>query len=79
MYNFLTKFQALLNNVKIASKETAEGKKFLYKPTLDIRDRKGLMRLLKSYDLTGQGGVLLDDVEESLPNAQKFLKVRKIF
>lgn len=50
----------------------------MFKPKLDIRDRKGLMRLLKNYDLAGKGGVMMEDVEESLPNVEKAIKVNHI-
>ena len=33
-----------------------------------------LMKLLKNHDLHGLGGVMKEDVEESLPNAEKALK-----
>ena len=64
-----------MSNPKITVKESNEGRKFAFRPKLDIRDRKGLMRLLKNYDLVGKGGVLMEDVEESLPNAKKAVKV----
>lgn len=66
--------EALLNNPKIEISDSSEGRKFAFKPKLDIRDRKGLMRLLKNYDLIGRGGILMDDVEESLPKAEKAVK-----
>lgn len=34
------------------------------------------MRLLKQHDLKGLGGILLDDVQESLPHYEKVLKHR---
>lgn len=34
------------------------------------------MRLLKQHDLKGLGGILLEDVEESLPLCEKILKMR---
>ena len=34
------------------------------------------MKILKQHDLKGLGGILLDDVQESLPNHEKVLKVR---
>nr|KAG5694746.1 hypothetical protein BaRGS_002699 [Batillaria attramentaria] len=66
--------KALLNNPKIDLIDTSEGRKFAFKPKLDIRDRKGLLRLLKNYDLAGKGGILMEDVEESLPRAEKAVK-----
>lgn len=34
------------------------------------------MRLLKQHDLKGLGGILLEDVQESLPHCEKVLKNR---
>lgn len=39
-----------------------------------IRDRKSLLRLLKQQDLKGLGGILLEDIQESLPHSEKALK-----
>jgi transcription initiation factor TFIIE subunit beta len=35
----------------------------MFKPPLKIRDRKGLLKLLRQYDMKGLGGILLDDVQ----------------
>lgn len=40
-----------------------------------IKDKKSLLRLLKQHDLKGLGGILLDDIQESLPHCDKHLKV----
>ena len=50
--------------------------KFCFRPKFDIHDKKALVKLLKNYDIHGKGGILLEDIEESLPNMQKVLKVR---
>jgi len=52
------------------------GTKFSFKPVYKIKDGKTLMRLLKQHDLKGLGGILLDDVQESLPHCEKVLKNR---
>ena len=49
--------------------------KYAFKPKYDVRDKKSLLKLLKNYDLYGTGGILQEDIEESLPNAAKALKV----
>ena len=49
--------------------------KFCFKPKYEIHDKKGLLKLLKNYDIHGKGGILLEDIEESLPNMPKVLKV----
>lgn len=50
--------------------------KYLFKATYKLKDRKSLLKLLKQQDLKGLGGILLEDVEESLPHCEKALKVR---
>ncbi|PVD18409.1 hypothetical protein C0Q70_20958 [Pomacea canaliculata] len=66
--------EALLDNPKIEVINNSDGQKFAFRPKLDIRDRKGLLRLLKSHDSQGKGGIMMEDVEESLPNAEKAVK-----
>lgn len=64
--------EALMNNPKI--EVTGDGK-YMFKPPYKIRDRKGLLKLLKQADLKGLGGIMLDDIIESIPNHEKVLKV----
>ena len=68
-------FQALQSNPKIKVVMEDGVEKFLFKPKYEINNRKALLNLLKRHDLHGDGGILLEDVEESCPNAQKALKV----
>lgn len=63
--------EALPNNPKI---EVTSDKKFIFKPPLKIKDKKSFLRLLKQYDLKGLGGILLEEVQESLPHCEKALK-----
>ena len=58
------KDEALPNNPKI---HMDEEKRFTYKPPYSINNKKQLLRLLKNYDLHGEGGLLVEDIEESLP------------
>ena len=44
-----------------------------------IRNRKELVNLVKEQQLKGAGGVLFDDVLESLPDAEEMLKVNYFF
>lgn len=60
------------NNPKIEI--NLEGKYF-FKAPYKIKDKKGLLKLLKQQDLKGLGGILLEDVQESLPHCEKALKV----
>lgn len=64
--------EALQNNPKVEA--TPDGK-FTFKAMYKLKDRKSLLKLLKQQDLKGLGGVLLEDVQESLPHAEKALKV----
>ncbi|KAH8368837.1 general transcription factor IIE subunit 2 [Drosophila serrata] len=66
--------EALNNNPKIEASPC--GTKFSFKPVYKIKDGKALMRLLKQHDLKGLGGILLEDVQESLPHCEKVLKNR---
>ncbi|KAI8785531.1 general transcription factor IIE subunit 2 [Biomphalaria glabrata] len=63
--------EALLNNPKIVVVKEDGVNKFCFKPKFDIHDKRGLVKLLKNYDLHGKGGIMIDDIEESLPNLQK--------
>jgi len=66
--------EALLNNPKITVVKEDGINKFCFKPKYEIHDKKGLLKLLKNYDIHGKGGILLEDIEESLPNMPKVLK-----
>lgn len=67
--------QALASNPKI---DVREGK-YAFKPKYHLKDKKALIRLLDKHDTQGLGGVLLDDVEEGLPNSAKAIKVQTLF
>ena len=62
--------QALVNNPKI---EVIDGK-YAFKPKYNLKDKKALLRLLDQHDQRGLGGILLEDIEEGLPNSQKAVK-----
>jgi len=66
--------EALINNPKITVIQEDGVNKFCFKPKFDIHDKKALVKLLRNYDLHGKGGILLEDIEESLPNMQKVIK-----
>lgn len=63
--------EALVNNPKIDV--TLDGK-FHFKAMYKLKDRKSLLKLLRQQDLKGLGGILLEDVQESLPHCEKALK-----
>ncbi|ERE90829.1 glutathione reductase [Cricetulus griseus] len=62
--------KALVNNPKI---EVIDGK-YAFKPKYNLKDKKALLRLLDNHDQRGLGGILLEDIEEGLPNSQKAVK-----
>ena len=66
--------EALPNNPKIEVIEDGEQRKYAYKPVHNLKDRKSLLRLLDKYDQRGLGGIVLEDVQESLPNADRHVK-----
>ena len=61
--------------VKI-EKDEKDSKKYIFKPPLNIKRGKDLIELLKKYQAEGKGGLYLEDVQESLPNADKIIEVR---
>jgi len=61
-----------MNNPKV---EVVDGDKYKFKPVLNVHDRKGLLKLLNNNDAQGLGGVLVEEVEESIPHATKALRV----
>ncbi|XP_066590332.1 transcription initiation factor IIE subunit beta [Prorops nasuta] len=63
--------EALLKNPKI---EVTPDGRFTFKAMYKIKDKKSLLRLLKQQDLKGLGGILLEDIQESLPHCDKHLK-----
>jgi transcription initiation factor TFIIE subunit beta len=66
--------QALISNPKITVIKEDGVSKFCFKPLFDVHDKRGLVKLLKNYDLHGKGGILMEELEESLPGMQKVLK-----
>lgn len=62
--------EALPNNPKIRA---MPDRKFLFKPRYDIRTRQDLYQLLKRHELRGLGGIYMDDVTESIPDAEKVI------
>lgn len=65
--------EALVNNPKI---DVTPDRRFSFKSVYKLKDGKSLMRLLKQQDLKGLGGVLLEDIQESLAHCDKVLKHR---
>ncbi|XP_072021257.1 general transcription factor IIE subunit 2-like [Amphiura filiformis] len=63
--------EALPNNPKIAMEDGG----YVFKPPYHLRGRKDLLRLLNRHDQQGLGGIMWDDIVESLPNAEKSIKL----
>jgi len=67
--------EALNNNPKIVIVETpGECKKYKFKPSIPVKDRKSLLQFLDKQEAEGLGGVLMEDIEEALPYAQKAIR-----
>ena len=62
--------EALINNPKV---EVTPDGKYAFKPVFRLKDKRSLIRLLDKYDREGKGGILLEDIQESLPNADRIL------
>lgn len=62
--------QALVQNSKLICKDG----KFAFKAIYNIRNKKTFLELLQKHDTEGQGGMLFDDVEESLPSAERIVQ-----
>lgn len=48
---------------------------YMFKPPFHILTKKALLKLLKQYSIKGKGGILLDDLQESLPNCEKVIRL----
>lgn len=71
--------ESLVDNPKIQviSDGSVGETKFAFKPKYNIKERKSLLKLLDRHDQQGLGGILWDDIEESLPKAKKCVKALK--
>ncbi|XP_055325207.1 general transcription factor IIE subunit 2 [Sitodiplosis mosellana] len=64
--------EALQENPKIDV--SLDKLRFAFKPVFKLKDGKSLIKLLKQYDLKGLGGIMLEEIQESLPHCEKVLK-----
>lgn len=62
--------EALKGNSKLVHKDG----KFSFKPKYYVKDKKQLLKLLERHEEAGSGGILLDDIRESLPDADEVVK-----
>lgn len=51
-----------------------ENGKYLFKPPYKIKGKNSLLALLKKYHLEGKGGILLSDLNECIPSAEKHIE-----
>jgi len=63
--------EALNHNPKI---EVTDEGSYMFRAPFKLRDKKSLLKMLKRRDLNGEGGVFYDDVNESLPKAEKIVQ-----
>lgn len=63
--------ESLPHNPRIT---VTEDGKYAYKPVYNLKDRKTLLRLLDKHDSRGLGAITMDDIKESLPNAERIVK-----
>ena len=64
-------------NKKIEVKIENDVKKYVFKPPLNLKTSKDLIKLLKKHHVDGKGGLYLEDVQDSLPNALVAIEVNK--
>uniref|UniRef100_A0A915PK06 Transcription initiation factor IIE subunit beta n=1 Tax=Setaria digitata TaxID=48799 RepID=A0A915PK06_9BILA len=51
-----------------------ENGKYLFKPPYKIKGKNSLLALLKKYHVEGKGGILLSDLNECIPAAEKHIE-----
>ena len=66
--------EALRSNPKIDASGSGNSTTYLFKPPFNIMTKKALVKLLKSYSIKGKGGILLDDLQESLPKCEGIIR-----
>jgi len=66
--------EALKSNPKISHSLGPQGTTYLFKPPFSILTKKALMKLLKVYSIKGKGGIMLDDLQESLPKCESIIR-----
>ena len=77
-HSFVHSTQILINNPKLESKFEDGTRKYTFKPTYVIRNRRDLVNLIRDQQNKAYGGILLEDVQESMPNADDAIKVGRL-
>lgn len=58
----------------IKSDNDSEPPRYQYKPEIDIKDRKSLRKFLMEKYQSGEGAIWMDDIQESLPHANRAIE-----
>ncbi len=64
-------------NPKLETSFDENVKKYTYKPYYTIKNRKDLINLIKDHQTKGLGGILMDDVQESM-TTEDFDRIFKV-
>ena len=72
--NILQQADILLEIADNICTQVTDDQRYMFKAPFKLRDKKSLLKLLKRRDLNGEGGVYYDDVNESLPKAEKIVQ-----
>ena len=67
----------LPRNPKLESTFEEKARKYIFKPSFILRNRRDLINLIKTQQAKGEGGVLLDDVQEAM-TTEEYDKVFKV-
>ncbi|TKR67360.1 hypothetical protein L596_023524 [Steinernema carpocapsae] len=63
--------QFLPQNHKLTVDET---QKLIYRPPHKVKNRQTLLQLLQKYEREGKGGILLSELNECMPNVEKYIQ-----
>lgn len=66
--------QILVNNPKLESKFEDGVRKYWFKPTYVLNKPRDLVALIRDQQSKAHGGILLEDVQDSMPNADEVIK-----
>lgn len=66
----------LCNNPKLETTTEDGVRKYTFKPKFSIRNRRDLINLIKDHQSKGLGGLLVDDIQESM-TTEEFERVNK--
>ncbi len=77
--NWLNLLEKILcNNPKLESIVENGVRKYTFKPIYKIQNRKELMNLVKESQVKGEGGILMENVQESM-TTENFERIFKVW